>query len=81
MVARFLVAKFSSTVPVTDLAKSIDMVVRSVRVVDDDANWTCRIWVEGAFNALRALGDEYAVIPEVTNAGAVENRTLYRIWE
>jgi len=76
MIARILVAKFSSTVPVTDRAKSIDMVVKSVRVVDDDANWTCRIWVEEALDALRALGDEYAVIPEVTNGGAAENRIL-----
>jgi hypothetical protein len=76
MVVRILVAKFSSTVLVADLAKSIDMVVKSVRIVDDDANWTCWIWVEEALGALRALGDEYVVIPEVTNGGAVENRIL-----
>lgn len=57
-----------------DLARSIDTVVKSVRVVNDDANWTCRIWVEEALDALRALGDRYAVIPEVTHGGAVENR-------
>lgn len=69
-------AKQSSTVPVPDLAKRIDMVVKAVRVVQDDPNWTCRIWVEEALDALRALGDQFAVIPEVTNGGAVENRIL-----
>jgi hypothetical protein len=32
--------------------------------------------VEEALDALRALGDQYAVIPEVSNGGAVENRIL-----
>lgn len=76
LIARILLAKLSSTVPITALAESIDMVVKSVRVVDDDPNWTCRIWVEEALGALRALGGQYAVIPEVTNGGAVENGIL-----
>ncbi|KAF8523629.1 hypothetical protein JB92DRAFT_3109903 [Gautieria morchelliformis] len=76
MVGRIIVAKFSPTVPLADLAKNIRMVVQHVRLIDDDPNWTCRVWVEEALDALRALGGEYSVIPEVTNRGAVEKKIL-----
>ncbi|KAF8523625.1 hypothetical protein JB92DRAFT_1546138 [Gautieria morchelliformis] len=56
LIVRIIVAKFSPTVPLADLAKSIRMVVQHVPLIDDDPNWTCRVWVEEALDALRALG-------------------------
>ncbi|KAF8509945.1 hypothetical protein JB92DRAFT_2728863 [Gautieria morchelliformis] len=72
MIARILVAKLSPSVPLADLAKSIRMVVQHVHVINGDPNWTCRVWVVEALGALRALGGQYSVIPEITDGGAFD---------
>jgi hypothetical protein len=72
MIGRVLVAKLPSSTPIQNYAEYIDGIVKQVPVVQNDTNWTCRVWVENALAALRQKEGAFAVIPSITNGGDVE---------
>ena len=76
MAARILVAKLSSAVPFDQQVKHIDQILRTVPVVQNDANWNCIAWVEHGLAVLRATGGDFSSIPDVTAGGALETRII-----
>ncbi|KAK2461059.1 hypothetical protein APHAL10511_006906 [Amanita phalloides] len=70
--ARVLVAKLSGTESVEMQAQRIHRVLRDIPLRQNDERWTCRVWVEQALRALRALGGEFGSIPDVTVGGRWE---------
>jgi len=78
LVARILVAKLPTTKLLVEQAQDIDAIVQGVQIIQNDENWTCRVWVEEALAALRAsegnLSGYFRSIPQVDNGSSVETR-------
>lgn len=72
MTARVLVAKLSGAESVEVQAQRIHRVLRDVPLVQNDESWTCRVWVERALAALKALGGEFAAIPDLRDGGKLD---------
>ncbi|KAF8629511.1 hypothetical protein AX17_005637 [Amanita inopinata Kibby_2008] len=70
--ARVLVAKLSPCEDLMSQAERIHEIIQGIRIVQGDKNWTCRVWIEEALQALNALGGNFSTIPEVTIGGGTE---------
>ncbi|KAG0699557.1 hypothetical protein DFH29DRAFT_785394, partial [Suillus ampliporus] len=53
-------------------AERIHDILAQVPPVQNDAQWTCRVWMIKALAALRAKRCDFSTIPEVTNGGQTE---------
>ncbi|KDQ20170.1 hypothetical protein BOTBODRAFT_27577 [Botryobasidium botryosum FD-172 SS1] len=73
LVARILVAKMPSSVPLETRAKDIAAIVRTVPLVQGNPEWRCRVWAQEALVALRSAGGDFATVPQVTSGGQIES--------
>ncbi|KAG2125366.1 hypothetical protein DEU56DRAFT_572086 [Suillus clintonianus] len=64
---RVLIAKLPAHEPVVTYAERIHDILAQVPLVQNDAQWDCRVWMIEALAALRAKGGDFSTIPEVTN--------------
>lgn len=82
VVARILVAKLLSsenTRPEDSWAGQVALikdVLESIPLIQDDLNWTCRVWLQQALRALREQGGDFAKIPHIDVRGQVEDAVL-----
>lgn len=51
-------------------------VLESIPLVQDDLNWTCRVWLQQALRVLREQGGDFATIPHIGIGGQVKNAVL-----
>lgn len=72
MTARVLVAKLSGAESVEVQAQRIHQVLRNIPLVQNDESWTCKVWIEQALAALKALGGEFGTIPDLREGGKLE---------
>ena len=72
MTARVLVAKLSGAESVEVQAQRIHRVLRNVPLVQNDESWTCKVWIEQALAALKALGGEFGTIPDLRDGGKLD---------
>jgi hypothetical protein len=73
LIARVLVAKLPTNESLRAQAATIHRIAKCIPIVQDDANWTCHVWVEETLAALQAAGGYFTTIPQVVNGGQVEN--------
>jgi hypothetical protein len=84
VVARILLAKLSSSekhptrredswIGQVELIKHV---LECIPLVQDNPNWTCRVWLQQALRALREQGGDFATIPHIGAGGRVEGAVL-----
>ncbi|KAJ7144239.1 hypothetical protein C8R44DRAFT_601345, partial [Mycena epipterygia] len=76
LVSRVLVAKLPSNGSFQDWAATIDTTCRAVPLIQNNPAWTCRTWAMQALAALRALGGDFATIPNVQDGNTEEGEIV-----
>ena len=84
--ARILVAKLSGSESVETQAKRIDRLINRIPLVQDNDEWTCRVWAAQALAVLKAAGGEFSTIPawsetvesEIVDFAAKAKETILR---
>ncbi|KIK33248.1 hypothetical protein CY34DRAFT_720558 [Suillus luteus UH-Slu-Lm8-n1] len=72
VIGRVLIAKLPAHEPLVTQAERIHDILAQVPLVQNDAQWDCRVWLIEALAAVRATGCDFSTIPEVTNGGQTE---------
>ncbi|KAG0699559.1 hypothetical protein DFH29DRAFT_42465 [Suillus ampliporus] len=73
VIGRVLIAKLPAHEPLVTQAERIHEILVQVPLVQNDAQWTCQVWMIEALAALRVKGGDFSTIPEVTNGGQMED--------
>ncbi|KAG1726454.1 hypothetical protein EDB19DRAFT_1575634, partial [Suillus lakei] len=72
IIARIVIAKLPAHQPLATHAERIHDILAQVPLVQNDAQWDCRVWMIHALATLRAKGGDFSMIPEITNGGQAE---------
>jgi hypothetical protein len=71
---RVLIAKLPTRELLATHAERIHDILVHVPLIQDDAQLDCRVWMNHALAALRAEGNNFSTIPDVTDGGQAEDK-------